>query len=106
MLPFGEAAGGQGLPGPGAIPGLLGLLPPFALPGVEGLAFGVPALGVVPGVPLGFPGKLLHGDPDGEVPFGIFGLTVDGCVLPGAGVADPGVVGVGVVPGEAVPGAV
>jgi hypothetical protein len=98
VLPPGEEAGGQGLFGPGAIPGLLGLLPPFALPGVDGLLFGVPALGAFPGVPFGVPGKLPHGAPEGEVPFGVFGLTVDGCVvLPGVG--EVGVVVPGVDPG-------
>ena len=109
MLPFGDVAGGQGVPGPGVIPGLPGLLPSFALSGVDGLVLGVPASGALPGAPFGVPGKLLHGDPEGELPCGAFGVTVDGCVaLSGvgeAGVVDPGVFGIGVVPGEAEPGA-
>lgn len=80
-LPLAEAAGGQGVAF-GEVPGVAWMLP--EVPGVEPAVFGV-ELPVAPGVA---PGKLPHGDPLGVVPgvFGLFGFTVEGCVLlPGVG---------------------
>ena len=104
-LEFGfEVLGGPGVPD-GLVAGLLRDLP-ASLPDVvdDGPGFDEPefdpefgfeALGG-PGVP----GNVPHGDPLGVVPgsFGVFGFTVDGCVLlPGAGL--PGEVAPGTVPG-------
>jgi hypothetical protein len=68
--------------------------PEFDEPGFDP-EFGFEALGD-PGVP----GNVPHGDPLGVVPglFGLFGFTVEGCVLfPGVGL--PGEVEPGTVPG-------
>lgn len=101
------------MPGVGLIAGLLGdvpLLPwPLVLPGADGFElFEEPEFGVEPGVEFVASGRV----PQGELPglFGVFGLTVDGCVvLPGvglAGVVEPGTVVFGVPPGEVDPGVV
>ena len=104
------------MPGVGLIPGLLGdvpLLPwPLVLPGVDGFELDEPGFGVDPGVEFVAPGRVPHGEPLGELPglFGVFGLTVAGCVvLPGVGlvgVVEPGTVVFGVPLGEVDPGLV
>lgn len=116
FAPFGDAAGGQGVP-EGLVPGLACDVPAslpeavdepeldeagFDEPGFDP-GFGFGALGA-PGVP----GNVPHGDPLGVVLglFGVLGFTVDGCVLlSGVGLAGefepgtvPGVVFLGVVP--------
>ena len=110
--PFGDDVGGHGVP-EGLVPGLACDVPaslPELPPGVAGdepefdePEFGFEALGA-PGVP----GNVPQGDPMGVVPglFGVFGFTVEGCVLlPGVGLPgefEPGtvsgVVFLGVVP--------
>jgi hypothetical protein len=105
--PFGDEAGGQGVP-EGPVPGPACDVPESLpeLPGVgEEFGFDEPVLdepGFDPefgfealGVPLG-PGSGPQGDPFGVVPglFGLFGVTVEGCE-PGT---VPGVVFLGVVP--------
>lgn len=116
LLPLGDATGGHGVPGVGLIPGLLGDVPllPWLLvpPGVDGFELDEPEFGVEPGVEFVAPGRVPHGEPLGEPPglFGVFGLTVDGCVvLPGVGlvgVVEPGTVVFGVPLGEVDPGVV
>jgi hypothetical protein len=104
LLPLGETTGGHKVPGVGLIPGLLGdvpLLPwPPVLPGVDGFELDEPEFGVEPGVEFVAPGRVPHGEPLGEPLglFGVFGLTVDGCVLL------PGTVVFGVPLGEVDPG--
>lgn len=94
--------------GVGVVPGVLGCVEPLpcVFPGAEGVwpefeppAFAVPGASlVVPGVVLG---KVPHGEPLGEVPgvVEVFGLTVEGWVLP------PGVGAVGEFDPGTVPGA-
>ena len=104
------------MPGVELIPGLLGDVPlspwPLALPGVDGFELDELEFGVEPGVEFVAPGRVPHGEPLGEPPglFGVFGLTVDGCVvLPGVGlvgVVEPGTVALGVPLGEVDPGVV
>jgi hypothetical protein len=116
LLPLGDATGGHGVPGVELIPGLLGDVPlspwPLALPGVDGFELDELEFGVEPGVEFVAPGRVPHGEPLGEPPglFGVFGLTVDGCVvLPGVGlvgVVEPGTVALGVPLGEVDPGVV
>ena len=99
------------MPGVGLIPGLLGdvpLLPwPLVLPG-DGFEFDEPEFGPEPGVEFVAPGRVPHGELPGL--FGVFGLTVDGCVVrPGVGlvgVVEPGTVVFGVPLGEVDPGIV
>jgi hypothetical protein len=116
LLPLGDATGGHGVPGVGLIPGLLGDVPllPWlpVLPGVDGFELDEPEFGVEPGVEFVAPGRVPQGEPLGEPPglFGVFGLTVDGCVvLPGVGlvgVVEPGTVVFGVPLGDVDPGVV
>ena len=107
LPPFGEADGGQGVPGVGFIPEF----PAVALPGLAELEDELELLEVEPGDPLAEPGRVLHGEPLVEVPelLELFGV-VEGCVvLPGAGVpgeVDPGVVVFGVPFGDVDPGVV
>jgi len=107
LPPFGEADGGQGVPGVGFIPEF----PAFVFPGLDGLEDELELPGVEPEDPLAEPGTVLHGEPVVEVPelLELFGV-VEGCVvLPGAGVAgevDPGVVVFGVPLGDVDPGVV
>lgn len=87
LLPLGEATGGQGVPGVGLIPELLGDVPPllvwpFPVPPVDEFGFEEdefgdaefcvePEFGAV-GDPFAVPGKVPHGDPFGELPgFGV-----------------------------------
>lgn len=98
LLLLGEATGGQGVPGVGLIPELLGDVPPllwpFSFPAVDEFGFEElefddpelgdpefgtePAFGVVEEDPFVVPGRVPHGDPLGELPgFGVYGL-VDG----------------------------
>jgi hypothetical protein len=112
--PFGDDAGGHGAPDE-LVPGFACDVPVSLLPGVAGDEFEFDEPGFDPelgfealGAPVG-PGNGPQGAPFGVVPglFGVFGFTVEGCVLPpGAGLPGcalesgtvPGVVFLGVVP--------
>jgi hypothetical protein len=116
LLPLGDATEGHGVLGVGLVPGVPEEVPlspwPLVLPGVDGFELDELELGVEPGVEFVAPGRVPHGEPLGEPPglFGVFGLTVNGCVvLPGVGlvgVVEPGTVVFGVPLGEVDPGVV
>lgn len=78
------AGGGHDVPGVWFIPGEV-LLPWFPVEGVEldDPVLADPVLGAEPGVPFAVFGMVPHGDVLGELPglFGVFGFTLDGCVV-------------------------